>query len=394
MGEFVRQTWYCARNMSALAERRERIVVAMSGGVDSSVAAMLLHDQGYEVVGVTLHLWDYPDDGSVKSRCCAPEDIHDARRVCDTLGVPHYAFDRRELFYSEVVQPFVDGYLDGTTPSPCVRCNRGVKVKELLSIATRLGAKQVATGHYARIRDNDGKSELLSGADPEKDQSYFLHMLDAATLSRFVFPLGDKTKAEVRALAHERRLPGASKGESQELCFVPTGRYDAFVEERAKDRLKPGSLLDEDGKVVAEHAGVHRFTIGQRRNLGVAVGKRAYVVGLNAQTGEVTLGDKDQLLASGAVLEEFTLREGLMLPLGCRARVRYRGTLYAATVEAYNDAPTSTGARAVVHFSEPVSAVVPGQFVVLYQGEQVVGGGRIARPLSPTRHHLPLVAST
>src|SRR6187549_1019287 len=167
-----------------------RVLVAMSGGVDSSVAAARLVADGFEVVGVTLHLWDYPDDGSVKSRCCAPEDIHDARRVCDALGVPHYAFDRRELFYSEVVQPFVDGYLDGTTPSPCVRCNRGVKVKELLAIATRLGAKRVATGHYARVEHKDGKAELLRAVDPEKDQSYFLHMLDAATLSRFVFPLG------------------------------------------------------------------------------------------------------------------------------------------------------------------------------------------------------------
>lgn len=376
--------------MSAPVASPERIVVAMSGGVDSSVAAMLLHDQGYEVVGVTLHLWDYPDDGSVKSRCCAPEDIHDARRVCDTLGVPHYAFDRRELFYSEVVQPFVDGYLDGTTPSPCVRCNRGVKVKELLAIATRLGATHVATGHYARVEQKDGKAALLRAVDPEKDQSYFLHMLDAATLARFVFPLGEMSKAEVRELASQRGLPGANKGESQELCFVPTGRYDAFVEERAQDRLKPGALVDEGGKVVAEHAGIHRFTIGQRRNLGVAVGKRAYVVGLNADTGEVTLGDKEQLLADGAVLEEFTLRDGLTLPVTCQARVRYRGTLYAARVE--SDGTNAADNRAIVRFDEPVSAVVPGQFVVLYEDDRVVGGGRIARPLSASRHHLPLVS--
>lgn len=386
------------RRMSGLSPKRERVVVAMSGGVDSSVAALLLHERGLEVVGVTLHLWDYPDDGSVKSRCCAPEDIHDARRVCDVIGVPHYAFDRRELFYSEVVQPFVDGYLDGTTPSPCVRCNRGVKVKELLAIATRLGARQVATGHYARIEQRDGKPRLLCGADAEKDQSYFLHMLDEATLERFLFPLGDMTKAEVRDIAKQRALPGANKGESQELCFVPTGRYDAFVEERAKDRIKPGRLLDEEGKVVAEHAGVHRFTIGQRRNLGVAVGKRAYVVGLNAESGEVILGDKEQLLSNGAELEEFTLQEDVALPLQCHARVRYRGTLYPATVYPTAEHPAADSSaerqrRAVVRFDEPVVAVVPGQFVVLYQGEQVVGGGRIARPLSHQRHHLPLMGA-
>lgn len=355
----------------------------MSGGVDSSVAAALLHDAGCEVVGVTLHLWDYPEEGSVKSRCCAPEDIHDARRVCDTLGVPHYAFDRRELFLKEVVEPFVDGYLAGTTPSPCVRCNRGVKMTELLRIADRLGAPWLATGHYARIHGEDGQMRLLGGRDSSKDQSYFLHMLDQRALARLVFPLGDLRKAQVREQAMARGLPGATKGESQELCFVPTGRYDAFVEARAKERVRPGSMVDESGKLLTTHGGIHRYTIGQRKNLGVAVGKRAYVVGLDQETGQVTLGDREHLLARGALLEEFTLASDVTLPLSCEARVRYRGTLCAAEV-------CVRDGDVVVTFERPVAAVVPGQFVVLQSGERVLGGGRIVAALPNERRHLPL----
>src|SRR6186713_2663226 len=187
----------------------ERVLIAMSGGVDSSVAAARLCAQGFDVVGVTLHLWDYPDDGSVKSRCCAPEDVHDARRVADHLGIAHYAFDRRELFLREVVAPFVDAYLAGSTPSPCVACNRSVKMAELFALADRLGARKVATGHYARIVQSGARIELHRGADPGKDQSYFLHMLSQEQLARLAFPLGDATKAEVRASAVSLGLPGA-----------------------------------------------------------------------------------------------------------------------------------------------------------------------------------------
>src|SRR5688572_1587677 len=234
----------------------ERVLVAMSGGVDSSVAAARLVRAGFDVVGVTLHLWDYPEDGSVKSRCCAPEDVHDARRVADVLGFPHYAFDRRELFRSEVVDPFVDAYLSGETPSPCVRCNRGVKIKELMHLAERLEADRVATGHYARIVETEGRAELHRARDTSKDQSYFLHMLGQDVLKSLVFPLSEATKAEVREEAQRLGLPGAGKGESQELCFVPSGRYDAFVKERADGRLRPGPIVDGDGHVVGQHGGI------------------------------------------------------------------------------------------------------------------------------------------
>jgi tRNA-specific 2-thiouridylase len=365
-------------------QKPERVIVAMSGGVDSSVAAARLMAQGYDVVGVTLHLWDYPDDGSVKGRCCAPEDVHDARRVADVLGFPHYAFDRRELFESEVVAPFVESYLAGETPSPCVRCNRGVKIRELVRLADRLGASRVATGHYVRIEEHEGRMELFRAKDLGKDQSYFLHMLPDSTLRRLMFPLGDLGKPEVRAEALRLGLPGAKKGESQELCFVPTGRYDELVEFRAKDRVRPGPIVGPDGKVVGEHAGVHRFTVGQRRNLGVAVGARAYVVDIDVPSGTVRLGEREELACAEAWVGELSLRDRVKLPFLSDVSVRYRGKTVRAEVVAADPAPqpseTPTSAR--VLFREPVHAVVPGQFAVFYDGERVLGGGVIQRTLN------------
>lgn len=358
----------------SLPGNSHRVLVAMSGGVDSSVAAARLLGQGYEVVGVTLHLWDTPDDGSVKGRCCAPEDVHDARRVADKLGFPHYAFDRRELFEREVVSPFVDSYLAGETPSPCVRCNRGVKIQELLRLADKLGAERVATGHYARLVEGDFGVELYRGRDASKDQSYFLHMLPDRVLSRLCFPLGELTKSEVRAEAERLNLPGATKGESQELCFVPTGRYDELVEARAPARVRPGPLLDAAGRVVGTHQGVHRFTVGQRRNLGVAVGQRAYVVDIDVESGAVHLGQQSELCCHEAEVAELTLRDRIELPLDCQVAVRYRGQPVAARVVAL-EGGSGLGAR--VLFQAPVTAVVPGQFAVFYQGERVLGGGVI-----------------
>ncbi|HET9953599.1 MAG TPA: tRNA 2-thiouridine(34) synthase MnmA [Polyangiaceae bacterium] len=352
-----------------------RVLLAMSGGVDSSVAAARLIENGFDVVGATLHLWDYPEEGEAKSRCCAPEDVHDARRVADVLGFPHYAFDRRELFAREVVQPFVDSYLEGETPSPCVRCNRGVKLKELFGLADRLEAQFVATGHYARVRNVDGRYELLRSLDRNKDQSYFLHMLDQARLSRLMFPVGELDKQSVRERALKLALPGASKGESQELCFVSSGRYDRFVTERAEQRVRPGPILDESGKVVGNHAGIHAFTIGQRRNLGVALGERAYVVAIDAAQGRVQLGPKEALEMRGARLEELSLAAGVELPLRCEVQVRYRGQPYPASVFM-----AAEGAR--VAFDGPVRAVAKGQYAVFYDGERVLGGGLIREALA------------
>lgn len=355
----------------------ERVIVAMSGGVDSSVAAARLKDEGYDVIGVTLHLWDYPDDGSVKGRCCAPEDVHDARRVADALGFPHYAFDRRELFEREVVAPFVEEYLAGTTPSPCVRCNRGVKVAELIALADRLDAKYVATGHYARLsRTESGRLDLLRATDLNKDQSYFLHMLPDEILGRFLFPLGELDKQTVRKQAVDLKLPGANKGESQELCFVPTGRYDELVEKRAKDRVRPGPIIGADGKELGTHGGLHKFTRGQRRNLGVAVGERAYVVSIDPVTAAVRLGDQEELKVKALRLVDVTLRDGVELPLETEVIIRYRGTRAKAQVAQQPSGETHA------FFDEAVIAPSPGQFAVFYEGERVLGGGLIAGQVS------------
>ncbi len=344
----------------------------MSGGVDSSVAAARLVESGHEVIGVTLHLWDYPDDGTVRGRCCAPEDIHDAGRVAARLGIPHYTFDRRELFERRVVRPFVDAYLQGTTPSPCVQCNRSVKIRELLELADDLEAGHVATGHYARLDLQRDPPALLRAVDAAKDQSYFLHMLGPESLRRLIFPLGESTKSEVRAHARALGLSGAEKSESQELCFVPHGRYDELVASRADGRLRPGEIVDEQGTPVGTHGGIHRYTIGQRRNLGVATGKRSYVVGIDASSHRVVLGPGERLLSQGALLSGVTLAPDVSTPLTCGVAVRYRATPVAARVVA-------GPAGVEVQFQEPVRAVVPGQVAVFYRGERVLGGGTIAR---------------
>ncbi len=347
-----------------------RLLVAMSGGVDSSVAAARLVAAGHEVIGVTLHLWDYPDDGSVLGRCCAPEDVHDAGRVAAQLGIPHYSFDRRQLFQSAIIEPFVDAYLAGTTPSPCVQCNRQIKIHELLAIADRLGAEQVATGHYARILSRENRLELHRGRDKKKDQSYFLHAFIDGGLARLSFPLGDATKSEIRAEAAHLGLHGADKGESQELCFVPTGRYDTFVAERAGDRLRPGRIIDDRGQDLGAHQGIHQFTIGQRRNLGVASGRRVYVTRIDAASGTVAVGERDALLCEEARVDSWVLAADLRLPTEVDCAVRYRGEVHRACLERDQD-----GLR--VRFAQPVVAVVAGQFAVFYAEERVVGGGRI-----------------
>jgi tRNA-specific 2-thiouridylase len=357
---------------------RERVIVAMSGGVDSAVAAARLVDEGHDVVGVTLHLWDYPEEGAGShGRCCAPEDQYDARRTADALGIPHFTFDRRELFAKTVVEPFVEAYLAGETPSPCTACNRGVKIAELIALADRLGAARVATGHYARLaRTSDGVPFLREGKDPSKDQSYFLYATPREHLERLVFPLGDSMKPEVRAEAVTRAIPGATKGESQELCFVGAGQgaYAAFVEERAGSRVRPGPIVDADGKVVGAHEGIHRFTIGQRKGLGVALGKPAFVTAIDADTATVRLGEGEGLASIAAAVDDVVLAPGISLPFEARVRVRYRHEGAVARVERAADGAPGT---AIVRFEKPVRAVSRGQVAVFYDGDRVLGGGRL-----------------
>jgi tRNA-specific 2-thiouridylase len=353
-----------------------RVLVAMSGGVDSSVAAALLAEAGVDVVGVTLHLWDASGEQKV-GRCCAPEDREDARRTCDHLGVPHYVFDEREAFRSTVVEPFLDEYSAGRTPSPCTHCNRTVKLLRLVELADQLGATHVATGHYARLlRDPDAPAStprLLRGADPGKDQSYFLFGVPAPVLRRMVFPLGAFQKDETRAEARRLGLPNADKPDSQELCFVPDGNVSGFVAaERGADR--PGRVVDEDGRALATHGGLAGFTVGQRRGLGLpGGGPPRYVLRVLGDSGDVVVGAKD-----GLYRRRFSARDAAWPsePPGPtfegRVRIRHRHEPAPAEVRL-----TEGGRGFEVVFREPQRAITPGQASVIYRGDQVVGGGFI-----------------
>lgn len=351
----------------------QRALVAMSGGVDSSVALALMKAAGYEVVGVTLRLWDTPE---TEARGCAV--AHDARQVADHIDIEHHVVDRRAEFQAQVVEPFVEAYLQGSTPNPCVACNPTLKFRELMVLAEQLSADVVATGHYARVVLEQGVPRLFRGVDRNKDQSYFLHRLGSDLLGRLVFPLGGHTKQHVRSLARQWCLPVADKEESQELCFVQTGRYADLVALCAPDRIRPGLMVDPSGKEVARHAGVHAFTVGQRHNLGVALGYRAYVVGIDSLSATVRVGPRELLLCSSAELDDVVLNDAV-LPLRADVAVRYRGRGCPATVRA------DPHVEAVVDFDEPVAAVVSGQYAVFYDGERVLGGGRIRRALPSER---------
>ncbi len=355
-----------------------RIVVAMSGGVDSSVAAALLCEQGFDVVGISLRL--APDrplrtlPGSGKSSgCCSLEDFRDAGRVADSLGIAHYVFDMREQFGRNVVEPFVEEYLAGRTPSPCILCNREIKFGVLHAKARELGADFVATGHYA-VREFDGQLyHLRCGRDRHKDQSYFLFEMGQAELASTLFPVGAMTKEEVRQHAARLGLVVAEKAESQEICFVADQRYAEFVEAVAGNRVRPGEIRDQRGRVLGHHHGVHRYTIGQRRGLGIAASEPLYVAALDAKSQTVTVAPRSALACAGLVAENTVWTSGQPLPPGSEieVRIRYRHEAVVATLR-------DVDARQVsLEFALPEEAVSPGQAAVFYRGDEVVGGGWI-----------------
>jgi tRNA-specific 2-thiouridylase len=360
-----------------------RVLAAMSGGIDSSVVAALLHRGGYEVVGVSMQLFDKGRDGEsgAGGRCCTLDDFQDARRVCFQLGFPHYVVDLEERFQSAVIDPFVAGYLRGETPSPCIRCNQFLKFRTLLDTAAELGAAFVATGHYARITRDD-RWRLRKGADPLKDQSYFLFPHDQDSLARTLFPLGGFAKPEVRQLARDLGLHLAEKAESQEICFVGADRYDQYIDAagRAPAQERPGLIRHVDGRVLGTHAGYWRFTVGQRKGLRVAHGTPLFVVRVDPAEDVVWVGGEDDLLESG-----FTAREASWCGpapvegFACRAKIRSRSPEVEAWVEPLEDQ------RVRVRFAEPQRAVAPGQAVVFYLGDEVLGGAWIEGGPAPNQ---------
>ncbi len=348
-----------------------RVLVAMSGGVDSSLAAAMLKQQGHDVVGVTLHLWDAEGEDKV-GRCCAPEDRDDARRTCELLGVPHYVIDERQAFRSQVVDPFIAQNLAGQTPIPCVACNQHVKLTRLWQLAQSFGATALATGHYARIVPTaDGSVDLLRGVDPGKDQSYFLYGVPQAVLRNLLLPLGELHKHDARLLAKEFGLPNWSKPDSQELCFVPDGDVRGFLRRHAPAAGAPGDIIDETGTVLGQHQGVEGFTVGQRRGIGIPGPTPRYVLRVIHDSRQVVVGSA-KALARAALEAQSVVWTSSRPERGFTGQVRIRSHHTAA--EAWVT-PTEAGFSA--EFVTPQIAVAPGQAAVVYTGERVIGGGFI-----------------
>lgn len=353
-----------------------KILIAMSGGVDSSVAAKLLCDAGNECIGCTMKLFNNCDAGLSRSRtCCSLDDIEDARSVAFSLGMRYYVFNFKDDFREKVIKKFASAYLAGQTPNPCIDCNRYMKFDKLYERARLLGCDKIATGHYARIEFDGEKYMLKKARDESKDQSYVLYMLTQEQLAHTLFPLGELIKSETRAIAEASKLTNAQKPDSQDICFVPDGDYAAAIERLTGKTSAPGNFIDTDGNVLGTHRGITHYTIGQHRGLGLALPERRYVCKIDAGSGTVTLGSGTELYSREVLVRDFNWISGEAPsgPIRCSAKIRYRQPEQAANVE-----PLSEN-EALIRFDTPQRAVTPGQSAVLYDDGTVLGGGIIVR---------------
>ena len=347
-----------------------RILVAMSGGVDSSVVAALLKEQGHEVIGVTMKLWEGPNGEMPESGCCTASDSEDARRVASKLDIPYYVLDYTESFSKNVVDNFTQMYAQGLTPNPCVECNRSVKFDHFINQAKKLNCDKVATGHYAKIIKKNDKYELHKADYLDKDQSYVLHMLQSSDLENITFPLGEISKPEVRQIAARIGLRTAFKKDSQDICFVGKKDYRSFVEKRI-DLTSPGEIFDTKGNKVGDHNGIHEFTVGQRKGLPGGYGTPRYVTKINVQNKNVTIGEKNDLLVSSFIIEELSCINDLEYK-NLTIQTRYNSEDLPCEIKKLSDT------EVLVQLKEPAFSVAPGQFGVIYNGTKVVCGGRIS----------------